>query len=90
MFMRLFPSTLQYFKNNFEGLNLTFQQLRFHASIAAGRDLIPGRRTKIPYAVQYSQKKKKKKARILKFRLKYSVLEESCLVVTCIQGVCTV
>lgn len=47
------------FQKYFEGLNLTFQQLRFHASITGGRDLIPGQRTKIPYAVQYSEKKRK-------------------------------
>ena len=84
MFMRLFPSILWYFKNIFEGLNLTLQQLRFHASIAGGRDLIPGQRTKIPYAVQYSQKKKKE--RILKFRLK-CILGKSCLMVKCIKEI---
>ena len=44
-----------------QGFPLAIQWLRLHSSNAGVTDLIPGQETKIPYAMQYSKKKKKKK-----------------------------
>ena len=47
-----------------QGFPLAIQWLRLHSSNAGVTDLIPGQETKIPYAMQYSKKKKKKEFKI--------------------------
>ena len=47
-----------------QGFPLAIQWLRLHSSNAGVTDLIPGQETKIPYAMQYSKKKKKKNLKL--------------------------
>ena len=42
------------YKDMLSGTTLVIQQLRFHASTAEGKGLIPGQATKTPHAETYS------------------------------------
>ena len=42
------------YKDMLSGTTLVIQQLRFHASTAEGKGLIPGQATKTPHAERYS------------------------------------